>query len=98
MNEVFCCVMRGLIRKKGRSLLTIIGIAIGVTAVIIISNISQCGAVAVSSELDSLGVGGLSVSLDNTNADSDAVLSDNELKNLIICRKSYAFDFSDRNC
>lgn len=79
MNEVFCCVMRGLIRKKGRSLLTIIGIAIGVTAVIIISNISQCGAVAVSSELDSLGVGGLSVSLDNTNADSDAVLSDNEL-------------------
>ncbi len=88
-------------KKKGRSLLTIIGIAIGVTAVIIISNISQCGAVAVSSELDSLGVGGLSVSLDNTNADSDAVLSDNELniiKNLIICRKSYAFDFSDRNC
>ena len=87
MNEVFCCVMRGLIRKKGRSLLTIIGIAIGVTAVIIISNISQCGAVAVSSELDSLGVGGLSVSLDNTNADSDAVLSDNELN--IIKTSSY---------
>lgn len=87
LSEAFRCAIRGLLRKKGRSFLTIIGIAIGVTAVIIISNISQCGTVAVNAELDSLGVGGLSISLDTTNGDSAAVLSDNELS--IISNSSY---------
>lgn len=87
MNEAFRCALRGLTRKKGRSFLTIIGIAIGVTAVIIISSISQCGTIAVNSELDSLGVGGLSISLDSTNGDSGAVLSNNELD--IIKNSSY---------
>lgn len=87
MKEAFRCAIRGLTRKKGRSFLTIMGIAIGVTAVIIISNISQYGTVAVNTELDSLGIGGLSISLDTTNGDSGAILSDNELN--IINSSSY---------
>lgn len=79
MTEAFRCALRSLIRKKGRSLLTIVGIAIGVTAVVVISNISQCGTVAVNSELDGLGIGGISVGVDTVNGDSNAPLSDNEL-------------------
>lgn len=79
MTESFRCAWRSLTRKKGRSLLTIIGIAIGVTAVVIISNISQCGTVAVNTELDGLGMGGISISLDTTNGDTHAPLSENEL-------------------
>lgn len=79
MTEAFRCAIRSLARKKGRSLLTIIGIAIGVTAVVIISNISQCGTAAVNAELDGLGMGGISVSLDTSKGNSDAPLSENEL-------------------
>lgn len=79
MTESFRCAWRSLTRKKGRSLLTIIGIAIGVTAVVIISNIAQCGTVAVNTELDSLGMGGISISLDTANGDTHAPLSENEL-------------------
>ena len=42
-----------------RTLLTIIGIAIGVASVVVIANISQCGTDAVSGEMDSLGLSGL---------------------------------------
>ncbi len=79
MTETFRCALRSLMRKKGRSLLTIIGIAIGVAAVVIISNISQCGTTAVSEELDGLGMGGVSVGLDTSGGSDNAPLSDNEL-------------------
>lgn len=55
---------KNIIRKPGRSLLTIIGISIGVASVVIIGNISNCGTVAVSSEISSLGLGGVSISSD----------------------------------
>lgn len=80
MTEAFRCAWRSLTRKKGRSFLTIIGIAIGVTAVVIISNISQCGTTAVNAELDGLGMGGISISLDTANGDINAPLSYNELE------------------
>ena len=54
-------VLRGLIRKKGRSALTLSGIAVGVASVIIIRAISATGTVAVGQELDSLGMNGLSI-------------------------------------
>ena len=75
MNEIIRNALRGLFRKKGRTFLTVIGIAVGVAAVILISNISQCGSEALTEEIDGLGMGGLSVSLKNTSAS----LSENEL-------------------
>lgn len=64
-----------------RSALTIAGIAIGVASVIMISNISQCGSSAVGTELDSLGLGGLTITVNasDTNASNGAVLSIDEL-------------------
>lgn len=67
-----------LFRKKGRTCLTLLGIVIGVSAVIIINNISQCGTEAFTSEIDGLGIGGLSISLKN----QSAPLSNNELETI----------------
>jgi putative ABC transport system permease protein len=62
MGDYFKCAFRNLGRKQLRTLLTVLGIAIGVASVIIIANISQCGTNAVSGEMDSLGLSGLFIS------------------------------------
>lgn len=76
MIDIIRNTLRILFRKKGRTLLTVIGISIGITAVILISNISQCGSSALSDEIDGLGMGGLTVSL----KDTSAPLTQKELK------------------
>lgn len=86
---MFDCVksaFRNLGRKKFRTGLTILGIAIGVASVIMISNISQYGTTSITAELDSLGLGGLSIT---TNAQASATLTEEELE---IVRKSAQVD------
>ncbi len=62
MIDYIRSAFQNLSRKRIRTALTIFGIAIGVGSVIIIGNISQCGTNALSSELDGLGLSGLSIS------------------------------------
>ena len=51
------------LRRKGlRTLLTMLGIAIGVASVVLISSVGTLGTKAVNNELDSLGLNGISVS------------------------------------
>lgn len=76
MLDIIRNTLRVLFRKKGRTILTVIGISIGITSVILISNISQCGSSALSDEIDGLGMGGLTVSL----KDTSAPLTQKELK------------------
>lgn len=64
-----------LFRKKTRTILTILGIVVGVSSVIIINNISRCGSTALTDEIDELGMGGLSIMLKN----QSAVLAEDEL-------------------
>jgi putative ABC transport system permease protein len=52
-----------------RTFLTIFSITIGVASVLIISTVSEFGKTAVTSELDSLGLGGLAVSCSAQNGD-----------------------------
>ncbi|MCI1964718.1 MAG: ABC transporter permease [Oscillospiraceae bacterium] len=56
---------RNLKRKRTRTVLTVLGITIGVSSVIIISNISQCGTDSLNNELNSLGLSGLSISVND---------------------------------
>ncbi|WP_255882685.1 MULTISPECIES: ABC transporter permease [unclassified Ruminococcus] len=63
MIDTLSCAMRNIIRKKSRAALTMIGIIIGVTSVIIISCISACGTTAVNNELDSLGLSGMNITI-----------------------------------
>ncbi len=54
--------VKNLGRKKSRSTLTILGIAIGVASVVLISSMGEIGKYTVGEELDSLGVGALMLS------------------------------------
>jgi putative ABC transport system permease protein len=65
MMDYLKSAFRNLGRKKARTFLTVLGIAIGVSSVIIIANISQCGTDSLNDELDSLGLNGLSISVKN---------------------------------
>lgn len=58
--------LRNIFRKKLRSLLTVSGVAIGVISVLIISSIGEIGKQTINSELDSLGISGLSIGTEKT--------------------------------
>lgn len=62
MIDYLKSAFRNLGRKGARTILTILGVMIGVSSVIIIANISQCGTDSLNEELDSLGLSGLSIS------------------------------------
>lgn len=76
MTNYFFNAARSIFRKKGRNLLTVIGIAVGVLSVIVVENISSVGIAAVSIELDSLGLNGLTIS----SKDSVTNLTEEELE------------------
>jgi len=58
---------RNLGRKKLRSILTILGVAVGVASVVVISSLGEIGKAAVEAEIDSLGVGGIMLSGNSRN-------------------------------
>lgn len=76
MIDLIRSAYRSLGRKRGRTVLTILGIAIGVASVILIGNISQCGTNALTTELESLGLGGLTISC---NAEANVSLDEEDL-------------------
>lgn len=76
MIDIIKCSIRNIGRKKGRSFLTAMGIAIGVASVVIIGNISQCGSDAVNRELDSLGLSGLTISSSSIGNEATMLTSD----------------------
>lgn len=76
IEEIIIYPFKNLFRKKGRSLLTVLGVAIGVCSVIIINSIGSYGTYAVNNELDSLGMGGLTVAAQA----SDIPLGESELE------------------
>lgn len=75
VEQLLIYPIKNICRKKGRSILTILGVAIGVCSVIIINSIGNFGTVAVNTELDSLGMGGLTIATKN----SEIPFADNEL-------------------
>lgn len=78
MSDYLKYALKNLFRNKFRTMLTIIGIAIGVCSVIIIGAISDMGKSAINQELDSLGIGGLILETDKRI--SEAELSPEDLK------------------
>ncbi len=77
MTDYIKSAFKNLGRKRIRTVLTILGIAIGVASVVIIGNISQCGTTALTSELEGLGLSGLSIS---SSPDAQSVsLNENDL-------------------
>jgi putative ABC transport system permease protein len=61
MTEYFVLAFRNLGRKKIRTVLTVLGIAVGVASVILIGSMGQSGKIAVSQQLENLGISGLAI-------------------------------------
>ena len=76
MRELFSSALQNLLRKRARSFLTVLGVAIGVASVLVIGSISQCGADALTREMDSLGLNGIAISAAQ---ESGAALSQEDL-------------------
>ena len=81
MIEYLFCALRNLGRKRFRSILTVCGIAIGVTSVIVIGAIGNGAKIAVNSQLDDLGINGINIAQEKQNfADMSALLTQDDLK------------------
>ena len=61
MIDYIRCSLRSLGRKKLRTLLTIVSIAIGVASVVLISSIGNIGRQTINQELSSLGLDGITI-------------------------------------
>ncbi len=61
MTDVLFNACRSLWRKRARSMLTVLGIVIGVALVTVVTLIGDAGRYTVGGELESMGLGGLSV-------------------------------------
>lgn len=68
-----------LMENKLRFILTVLSITVGVVSILIVNSISNYGVQAVSTELNSLGMNGLSLSI----ASDDVILSENEIEKII---------------
>lgn len=66
MGDIWRCARRSLFRKWSRTLLTVSGILVGVLMVVVVSFISDAGTSSINSELEKLGMSGLSISAGNT--------------------------------
>lgn len=78
--------LRNVFRKGIRTSLTILGIAVGVTSVLLINTISEVGIKTVNSEFDSLGLNGITVSSDKcalTNDDLEIIKTQNGVKSVM---------------
>ncbi len=76
--ELIKNALRQLLRKRGRTLLTVGGIAVGVMMVSIVTVVGSVGSAFVDKELDSMGVSGLSVMAMTT----DTMLSEEALQEI----------------
>ena len=78
MHDILRCAMKSLSRKWMRTMLTVSSITVGVTMVVIVSIISNVGKQVLNTELDNLGMSGLSVSM--AESGGDAILTENSLE------------------
>ena len=78
MIDYLIHVFRNISRKKLRSILTILSIGIGVASVVLVGSIGNIGKDTITQEIESFGIGSLSVSVD-TSKDSRAKLSEQQL-------------------
>lgn len=63
--ELIKTAFRNLLRRRGRTALTVCGIAVGMLMVSLVSVIGNAGESLATNELNSMGVGGLSVTTDD---------------------------------
>lgn len=83
MAEFLLCALRNLGRKKLRTVLTVMGITIGVASVIIIGAIGRGGRIAISDQMDSLGINGLNIASKMANDGSQAMIAKEDVQDCL---------------
>ena len=71
MFDLFKLSFKNIFAKKFRTILTILGVAVGVASVMLINTVSDTGIRQVNAELDSLGVNGITFSADKASITND---------------------------
>ena len=89
MLELISSAFSNLKGKLARTILTLLGVAIGVSSVIIVSSISETGTNVLMNEFDSLGLSGLTIS---TDVDQSVKLGEKELQ--VIKNNTYVAEAS----
>ena len=84
MLDLLRSSFRSLFIRKFRTLLTVLGVSIGVLSVVVISCIGQCGTGVVTSELESLGLNGITISVSQEEK-AYAPLGEDELDAVLKC-------------
>ena len=69
MLDLFQCAFQNLMRKKSRTWLTILSIAVGVASVVLISSVGAMGTQTVYREINGLGIGALTISTNSLTTD-----------------------------
>ena len=77
IRDILGNAVKSISRKWSRTVLTVSGITVGVTLVVIVSMISTAGKELVGQELDSMGLGGLSISASKSVSASESLNEDN---------------------
>ena len=82
---------RGILRQPSRSLLTAIGVAVGVFSVLLIGTVSSLGAASVRSEIQSLGLTGITLRSEGQPLTEDAAAAAESLPSVkqaapLLCR------------
>ena len=87
---------RGILRQPSRSLLTAIGVAVGVFSVLLIGTVSSLGAASVRSEIQSLGLTGITLRSEGQPLTEDAAAAAESLPSVeqaapLLCRPGEHF-------
>ncbi len=79
MLDMFRSVLKGLFFRKLRTLLTMLGVCVGVFSVVVVSSVGQYGSYAVVEELEKMGLSAVTVTV-SQEASSFVPLGENELE------------------
>ncbi len=78
MIDVIRCAVKNIFRRRSRAMITVLGIAIGMCSVVLVSAVGDVGKNLIELELSGLGAGSLTVSADQ--AVSNAVIGEEEVQ------------------
>ena len=81
--DLFALALKNIRRKKLRSVLTMLGIIIGVASVAVVMAIGSGGKAAIAGELDRFGLNGLSVKGITSEDGRKGKLTDNEYNKVV---------------
>lgn len=66
MIDLFRCAVKNIVRRRSRALITVLGIAIGMCSVVLVSAVGDVGKNLIEQELSGFGSGSLTVSVDRS--------------------------------